>query len=109
MHACIVATEIGQFDLFWPDVLSLPLPEGRDGLPQRLKRERTYQALIEELIRRRKKARISQVLVAKAVKTDQSQISKYERFERELGIVDFVRYCRAIGADPRDLLRLLDK
>jgi transcriptional regulator with XRE-family HTH domain len=61
--------------------------------------------IIEELIRRRKDAGITQWDVARRMKTDQSQISKFERRERRLDIVDYVRYCRAIGLDPGELLR----
>jgi transcriptional regulator with XRE-family HTH domain len=37
--------------------------------------------------------------LARALRTDQSQISKLERSERRLDIVDYLRICRAIGVD----------
>jgi len=40
--------------------------------------------------------------LARALRTDQSQISKLERGERRLDIVDYLRICRAIGLDPGD-------
>jgi hypothetical protein len=39
---------------------------------------------------------------------DQSQISKLERSERRLDIVDYLRICRAIGLDPGKPLRSVD-
>ena len=100
--------KICQFALFRFGILSVSTPGGVD-LPTRLKKEQAYYELIKELVRRRKRAGITQGKVARVIKTDQSQISKYERVERELGIVDFVRYCKAIGTDPRELLRLIEK
>jgi len=38
--------------------------------------------------------------MARALGTDQSQVSKLERSERRLDIVDYLRICRAIGLDP---------
>jgi transcriptional regulator with XRE-family HTH domain len=73
-------------------------------LSQRQKKERSYHALIREIVRRRKAAGITQVELAEAIGSDQSHISKYERRERELGIIDFVRICLAIGAAPSKVL-----
>ncbi|MBX9634258.1 MAG: helix-turn-helix transcriptional regulator [Magnetospirillum sp.] len=47
---------------------------------------------------------MTQIDVAQAMGTDQSQISKFERGERRLDILDYVRYCEAIGLDPCQLL-----
>jgi len=78
-----------------------------DGLPQRLKIHREYAALIEELVRRRKRKKLTQKEVASVLGADQSLVSKYERFERELSLIDYVRYCEAIGADSQKLLQAL--
>ena len=48
---------------------------------------------------------ITQVDLARAIGADQSQISKFERSERRIDIVDYVRICRAIGIDPGEVLR----
>ncbi len=64
-----------------------------------------YRSIIEGLIRRRRAAKITQWELARRMGTDQSQISKLERGERRLDIVDYVRYCRAIKLDPGELLR----
>jgi transcriptional regulator with XRE-family HTH domain len=49
-------------------------------------------------------AGLTQVDIAKTIKTDQSRVSKLERGERRLDVVDYVRLCRAIRVDPGDLL-----
>ncbi len=67
-----------------------------------------YRQIIDELIRRRRAAGITQAELARRMETDQSQVSKFERRERRLDVVDYLKYCRAIGLDPglplRDLL-----
>lgn len=74
-------------------------------MASRDKFDREYRAIIETLQRRRKAAGMTQWDLALAVGTDQSQISKLERSERRLDIVDYVRICRAIGIDPGGPLR----
>jgi transcriptional regulator with XRE-family HTH domain len=59
---------------------------------------------LDGLIQRRRDANVTQWEVARRLGTDQSQISKIERGERRLDIVDYARYCRAIGLDPGLLL-----
>ncbi|WP_439515774.1 hypothetical protein [Oceanibaculum nanhaiense] len=39
------------------------------------------------------------------LRKDQTGISKIERRQRRLDVIDFVRYCEAIGADPATLLQ----
>ncbi len=36
--------------------------------------------------------------------TDQSQISKFERRERRIDVLDYVRFCAALEIDPAELL-----
>jgi transcriptional regulator with XRE-family HTH domain len=43
--------------------------------------------------------------VARALGTDQSQVSKIERGERRLDIIDYLRICRALKVDPGGPLR----
>ena len=59
-----------------------------------------YQALLALLVAERRRRRLTQWDLARAMGTDQSQVSKLERRERRLDIIDFVRYCRAIGILP---------
>lgn len=63
-----------------------------------------YRRIIDELIRRRKAASITQVELAQRMGIDQSKVSKFERRERRLDVVDYVKYCRSIGLDPGLLL-----
>lgn len=72
---------------------------------QRDKFDPLYQALIDALVKERKARGLTQTDVADRMGTDQSQVSKFERYERRLDIVDFVRYCRAIEVDASDFLR----
>jgi transcriptional regulator with XRE-family HTH domain len=67
--------------------------------------DEAYRAVVDALIKARKARGLTQTEVAVAMHTDQSQVSKLERSERRIDIIDFIRYCRAIGIDPGDLLR----
>ena len=77
-------------------------------MASRDKFDREYRAIIATLQRRRKAAGMTQRDLARALGTDQSQISKLERSERRLDIVDYLRICRAIGLDPGKPLRSVD-
>ena len=52
-----------------------------------------------------KNAGVTQVELADRMNTDQSQVSKFERCERRLDVMDYVRYCESIGLDPAILLK----
>ncbi|CAA7627623.1 helix-turn-helix domain-containing protein [Magnetospirillum sp. SS-4] len=65
-----------------------------------------YRAIVDGLIAERKRQRLTQWDVARMMGVEQSQISKFERGERRLDILDYVRYCRAIGLEPGLLLRV---
>ena len=77
-------------------------------LASRDKFDREYRAIIAMLQSHRKAAGITQWDLARALGTDQSQISKLERSERRLDVVDYLRICRAIGLDPGKPLRSID-
>ncbi|MFO7482812.1 helix-turn-helix domain-containing protein [Oceanibaculum nanhaiense] len=64
-----------------------------------------YARLIEILIERRKAAGLTQGDLVPVLRKDQTGISKIERRQRRLDVIDFVRYCEAIGADPATLLQ----
>lgn len=65
-----------------------------------------YRAIVDGLIAARKSRGLTQWDVAERMGTEQSQISKFERGERRLDILDYLRYCRAIEADPGLLLQM---
>jgi transcriptional regulator with XRE-family HTH domain len=64
-------------------------------------------AIAAALVRQRKAAGITQTDIARALGADQPYVSKLERGERRLDVVDYLRYCRAIGIDPGEPLRAI--
>lgn len=68
-----------------------------------------YESFLESLISARKDACITQQQLALRLKKPQSFVSKYERRERRLDVVEFVRICRCIGADPCRIIREIER
>jgi transcriptional regulator with XRE-family HTH domain len=64
-----------------------------------------YQAIIARLVERRRAKGLTQVDLARAIGTDQSQISKIERAERRLDLIDYLRVCQALELDPAEPAR----
>jgi len=58
------------------------------------------------LVTARKQAHLTQAELAKRLRRPQSFVSKYERGERRLDVVEFGEVVRAIGLDP---IRVLEK
>ena len=63
-----------------------------------------YQSFIRGLIEARKSAGVTQVELAGRVAKPQSFISKVERCERRLDVIEFCAIARAIGTEPERLL-----
>ncbi len=63
--------------------------------------------LQQALLEARKKANLSQVELALRLKRPQSFVSKYERGERRLDVIEFRQVAVALGIDPIRLLRKL--
>ncbi len=59
------------------------------------------------LIEARKTKKLTQVDLAKKLKRPQSFVSKYERGERRLDVVEFFEVARALGIDPIAFLKQL--
>lgn len=59
-----------------------------------------YRALLETLIAAREEAGLTQVELAARLGTTQSFISKCERGERRLDVVEFVQLVEAMGEEP---------
>ncbi len=76
-------------------------------MASRDKFDREYREIVALLQTHRRTVGMSQWDLARAIGTDQSQISKLERSERRMDIVDYVRICRAIGIDPGEPLRAM--
>jgi transcriptional regulator with XRE-family HTH domain len=61
--------------------------------------------LREQFIQVRKGAGLTQVGLADRLGRPQSFVSKYERGERKLDVIEFCEVCRALGMDPVAFLR----
>ena len=59
------------------------------------------------LVARREAAGLTQVELAAALRRPQSYVSKIERGERRLEVVEFLEYARALGASAEELIRSL--
>lgn len=72
-----------------------------------------YAAFRDALVAARKDAGVTQVELAARLKKPQQFVSKFERGERRLDLVEFVAICRALRLDPKDaftaVLRRLPK
>ena len=69
--------------------------------------ERSYAAFTELLKEERKNAGLTQAVLAKKLRRPQSYVSKYERGDRRLDVIEFIEVARVIGFDPHDFLRKL--
>lgn len=66
-----------------------------------------YRTVISALKRARKSKRVTQVELAEALRVKQSVISKIERGERRLDIVEIFRICEALDISLSTLLESL--
>jgi transcriptional regulator with XRE-family HTH domain len=68
-----------------------------------------YAVLRDLLVAERERKALTQVEIAARLGKPQSYVSKYERGERRLDIIEFIDVTRSIGVDPvatlRELLR----
>ena len=63
-----------------------------------------YRAFLDVLVKERKSRGLQQGDVARRLKRPQSYLSKTEHGERRLDVVEFVALCRAMGADPLEVM-----
>jgi transcriptional regulator with XRE-family HTH domain len=70
-------------------------------------REQCYATLTSLLRDERKKAGMTQAKLAKKLRRPQSYVSKYERGDRRLDVVEFLEVARVIGFDPNEIIRKL--
>ena len=68
-----------------------------------------YQLVLDELLRARKKAGLTQMAVADTLGRPQSFVSKYEKGERRLDVIEFLAVARAVQADPYRILRNVER
>jgi transcriptional regulator with XRE-family HTH domain len=65
-----------------------------------------YSAFLAVLVAARHEAGLTQLELAERLRKPQSFVSKFERGERRLDIVEFSEIARAMQRDPIDLLRV---
>jgi transcriptional regulator with XRE-family HTH domain len=69
-----------------------------------------YQLLLNLLIDLREKKGLSQRELSKKLKRVQTYVSKYERGERRLDVIEFLEIVKALEADPQKVIKqLMDK
>ncbi len=66
-----------------------------------------YRRLRELLVAARKKQKLSQDALADKLGKVQTFVSKYERGERRLDVVEFLDVAEALGVDPHKAIRQL--
>lgn len=69
--------------------------------------ERSYAAFTDLLKEERKSAGLTQAKLAKKLRRPQSYVSKYERGDRRLDVIEFLEIARVIGFDPTTFLSRL--
>jgi transcriptional regulator with XRE-family HTH domain len=67
-----------------------------------------YATFVDELVAARKRAGITQVQLAEKLSKPQSFISKIERGERRIDVIEFCAVARALGVKPAALLKRID-
>jgi transcriptional regulator with XRE-family HTH domain len=68
-----------------------------------------HKVLIDQIVTERKKAGMTQVGLAKALKQHQSWVSRLERGERDIGVEEFYVLAGVIGFAPRTVLRKVEQ
>lgn len=61
---------------------------------------REYHVLVEVMRDARARSRMTQAEVARRLGRPQSAVSSLERGSRRVDVIQFIDYCRAIGAEP---------
>lgn len=74
--------------------------QGEFGLANKDRFDPEYAAVVKALVAERKRRGLTQVDVADRMGTTQSLISRYERLDVLLDVLDFVRYCVALRCEP---------
>lgn len=69
----------------------------------------SYQLVLNLMRKARKQANLTQIQLAVLLDKPQSFVSKYERGERRLDIVEFLEVCHRLGADPHKIINELER
>lgn len=67
-----------------------------------------YHRIVDALISLREKAKLSQKVIAYEIGLTQPDISKIERRERRIDILEALRWVRAANADPAEFFAQFD-
>jgi transcriptional regulator with XRE-family HTH domain len=63
-----------------------------------------YRLLLDFMQQVREALGVTQVMLAQRLRTTQSYVSKCERGERRMDVIEYVRYCDALGVDAAVLM-----
>jgi transcriptional regulator with XRE-family HTH domain len=69
--------------------------------------ERSYVAFTDLLKEERRKAGLTQAMLAKKLRRPQSYVSKYERGDRRLDVIEFLEIARVLEFNPGEIIRKL--
>ena len=64
--------------------------------------------MLELLLEARKSAELTQEQLAKRLGKPQSFVSKYERGERRLDVIELLQVCKQVGVDPHGIIQALE-
>ena len=70
---------------------------------------REYKTFCRLLQESRKESGLSQVELASRLRETQSEVSKFERGERRLDLVQLQRWCKALGVSLADFVRRFEE
>lgn len=76
-------------------------------MPNALHAEK-YSTFRELLIKQRHAAGLTQAVVAQRLDKPQSFVSKYEKGERRLDVVEFIEIAKVIGFEPMKLIKKIE-
>jgi transcriptional regulator with XRE-family HTH domain len=87
---------------------NFPILGGKDAIVTKSVFSSRYDRFRKILIEKRKAAGLTQIDVADKLGKLQSYVSKYERGERRLDIVEFLEVSKVLGIDPKKLIDQLE-
>lgn len=70
---------------------------------------RRYKEFTSQLRAARERAQLTQIDMADRLDTKQTVISKIERSERRLDVLEFLDWCQAANTDPCKILRAITR
>jgi transcriptional regulator with XRE-family HTH domain len=82
--------------------------QGKPGILLKSVFTEEYEVFLQSLISARKNIGITQQDLAKKLKRPQSFVSKYERRERRLDVVEFILISHELGFDPCQVIREIE-